>query len=567
MSEPSPYAIPITIGVIGHRDVPAAQQAFVVESIRRVVLAYREGYPESGVVVLTSLAEGADQLAVEACRGIAGVRILAVLPVPEEQYELDFTTTAAKDAFRECLDATWAKIVVDTVGEGPGHRHGEFTREAAYQACGRLLSRNSHVLIAVWDGRPPELPGGTADTVFFRVPGLVGLPALHGSEVLMTERPGPTLHIPVSRDLHGQRASAVDGGVAPAPIMELTGESIWRPWTLVMDDVVAQSIEDANREHLKSQVMSDGSVSPVTDALRDVSDLVASQNQRIFRRLSASVLILGAAGLVLVGLQQNLSSLWILASVVMTVAVVGALWALLGHLDVKRRFQRQRAVAEGARVQSVWLEAGVSSCPSDWYLQHQPEVGWIRSLLRAAWLVDRVAPYGDPQRFRAVTAAEARQIGDEWIGGQLEYFEGSPSRKGALARNASKARVYSALSVGGVALAFVALLPELFRSWSLEIPFTAVLASQSLWEVGLAIAAASTAYAELMAFREVGRRYVQSIEMFRAGRIYLQSAAKDLDPIRAAVSVEAVLTEVGKEALQETSAWIATSYERNVRPV
>ena len=567
MSEPSPYAIPITIGVIGHRDVPAAQQAFVVESIRRVVLAYREGYPESGVVVLTSLAEGADQLAVEACRGIAGVRILAVLPVSEEQYELDFTTTAAKDAFRDCLDATWAKIVVDTVGEGPGHRHGEITREAAYQACGRFVSRNSHVLIAVWDGRPPELPGGTADTVFFRVPGLVALPALHASDVLMTERPGPTLHIPVSRDSHGQPSTAVDGGAVPAPVMELTGERKWRPWTLVGDDVVAQSIEDANRERLKSQMMSDGSVSPLTDALRDASDLIAGRNQRTFRQLSASVLILGAAGLVLVGLQQNVSSLWIMASVLMTVAVVGVLWVLLGHLDVKRRFQRQRAVAEGARVQSVWLEASVRSCPSDWYLQHQPEVGWIRSLLRAAWLVDLVAPYGDPQRVRAVTAAEVRRIGDEWISGQLQYFEGSSSRKGALARNASKARVYSALSVGGVALAFLALLPELFRSWSIDVPTAAVLASQSLWEMGLAIAAASTAYAELMAFREVGRRYVQSIEMFRAGRVHLQSAAKDLDPFRALVSEEAVLTEVGKEALQETSAWIATSYERKVRPV
>lgn len=567
MSEVSPHAIPITVGVIGHRDIPVSQQDSVLEAIRSVVLAYRECFPESGVVVLTSLAQGADQLAVEACSGMGGVRILAALPMPEDEYLLDFTNTDARDAFRACLDAAWAKVVIDAGGEGPSRPHGGATREAAYQACARFISRNSHVLIAVWDGQPPALPGGTADTVYFRVQGVAALPALHGPDVLVTERPGPTLHIPVSRDSHGQPATAIDGRAVPTPILELTGERNWRPWTLVSNDVVAQSIEDANQERLRNHVTSDGPVAPLTDALRDVSDLVAGRNQQTFRRLSASVLILGATALVLVGLQQNLSSVWIMASALMTVAVVGVLWALLGRLDIKRRFQKQRAVAEGARIQGVWLESGIRSCPSDWYLQHQPEVGWIRSLLRAAWLVDLVAPYGDPRRVRSVTAAEARRIGDAWIGGQLQYFEGSSIRKGALARNAAKARLYSVLSVGGVLLAFVTLLPELLRSWNVEIPSAAIVASQSLWELGLAIAAASTAYAELMAFREVGRRYVQSVELFRAGRVQLQFAAEDLDPSRALASVEAVVTEVGKEALQETSAWIATSYERNVRPV
>ena len=94
----SPHAIPITVGVIGHRDIPVSQQDSVLEAIRSVVLAYRECFPESGVVVLTSLAQGADQLAIEACRGMGGVRILAALPMPEDEYLLDFTTADARDA-------------------------------------------------------------------------------------------------------------------------------------------------------------------------------------------------------------------------------------------------------------------------------------------------------------------------------------------------------------------------------------------------------------------------------------------------------------------------------------
>jgi len=556
-------SVPIVIGVIGHRDIPESDRARVVSQIRAILESYRRTFPNSPVMVLSALAEGADQVAVEAVRGLDEVFLVAVLPMPVSEYAEDFDG-AAKQEFDQCLAEAWSVLEISELDAIPLHA----TREAAYQDCARFISANSSLLIAVWDGHSPELPGGTADTVFHRVPMLVPLPASGAYSGLGGEHSGTTIHLPSSRRSHGLPALAVDGSVARSEVLELIGGNRWRVWPGPGDDPLCRATERVNREQPGQAVIGPTTDrAPVTTALRNASDIAAGAAQKRFRRLSASLLMLGALGLVLVALQQNTSSIWVMAFALLTVVTLGGLWWLLSRSNVKAMFQQQRVVAEGARVQVVWLEVGLTGCVSDAYLQYQPEVSWIRTLLRAAWLADFVAPFGEPKRARSVQAPQVISVGCDWINDQYNYFAGSAQRRGALDRNAQKARLYGMISLVGLLLAALSLMPEAFRALGGTLPSVAVLMSQSLWEIGLASAAAATAYSQLMAFREVSRRYGQSLELFLSGKLELDESIVGRSDVDVVTAVQDVVREVGKEALQETSSWFATSYDRSVRPV
>ena len=70
-----------------------------------------------------------------------------------------------------------------------------------------------------------------------------------------------------------------------------------------------------------------------------------------------------------------------------------------------------------------------------------------------------------------------------------------------------------------------------------------------------------------MAFRDVSRRYVQRIEVFQDGLARLTRVESNLQTDRRRKKIQKIVEEVGTEALQETSRWFATSYDRKVRPV
>ena len=96
----------------------------------------------------------------------------------------------------------------------------------------------------------------------------------------------------------------------------------------------------------------------------------------------------------------------------------------------QRKYLDYRTLAEGLRVQFYWAAAGVTSgnvskFAHDNFLQMQdPELGWIRNVMRVAGTECDVAP----RRRRAGLQFAVR----EWIGdassGQLGYFRGRSAR-------------------------------------------------------------------------------------------------------------------------------------------
>ena len=82
-------AVPLTIGVTSHRNIPAREMEAVWQRVRDFFARLRSEYPGLPLVVLSSLAEGGDQWVAEEAIA-SGIRLIAPLPLKRAQYALDF---------------------------------------------------------------------------------------------------------------------------------------------------------------------------------------------------------------------------------------------------------------------------------------------------------------------------------------------------------------------------------------------------------------------------------------------------------------------------------------------
>jgi hypothetical protein len=108
--------------------------------------------------VVSALAEGADRMVADA--GLAhGAALVAVLPFSRTTYLQDFPEQQSKQDFNRLLaDAT-------EVVELDGCTASDESRNAAYSAVGEAVVTRSDLIFALWDGGPPNGPGGTGEIV------------------------------------------------------------------------------------------------------------------------------------------------------------------------------------------------------------------------------------------------------------------------------------------------------------------------------------------------------------------------------------------------------------------
>jgi hypothetical protein len=159
MDEPGPGQLSgLCIGVSGHRDLAEARtlERRVKEALRRLDRHFAAAeLPRPELTIASSLAEGADRLVARIVLRRPGARLLAVLPLPPEQYQADFAAAASKRAFDRLLGRAEQVLIAPAAP----------SREAAYAGAGRAVLAHSDVLIALWDGLPARGLGGTAELV------------------------------------------------------------------------------------------------------------------------------------------------------------------------------------------------------------------------------------------------------------------------------------------------------------------------------------------------------------------------------------------------------------------
>lgn len=170
--------LPLTIGIVGHIDLledkRAEIEAKVEEVIRKEIV---EKYPHTPLVFLSSLAEGADRLVVQVVQRKFSDRSSFIFPLPlqVDEYKHDFEANQTVDEFDRLLRTPGARridmpLVPGNTTENIKTSDGIY-RKLQYALVGVYITRQSQILIALWNGEDTREIGGTAYTVQFALNG------------------------------------------------------------------------------------------------------------------------------------------------------------------------------------------------------------------------------------------------------------------------------------------------------------------------------------------------------------------------------------------------------------
>ena len=139
------------IGITGHRKLPDVDLCGPqVDAVLREIMSNFNG-PYS---LYSSLAEGADRLAVRRARDLLGARLVVTLPLKLGEFLADFPADSQ-------LEFLGLLALADQAIEMPAG----LSRPEAYESAGRFILDHVDVLIALWNGEPAKGRGGTGQMV------------------------------------------------------------------------------------------------------------------------------------------------------------------------------------------------------------------------------------------------------------------------------------------------------------------------------------------------------------------------------------------------------------------
>ena len=139
--------IPLTIGITGHLNPRMRDTLALRDAVKRELTKLRTRCPHTPMVMLCSLAQGADLLCAEAAEEV-GVSLRAVLPMEQAVYEKDFEP---KELARLRWQLERAQSVI-TIPAEAGEAE-EKDRDALFRQAGLYITEHSHILLALWDGK------------------------------------------------------------------------------------------------------------------------------------------------------------------------------------------------------------------------------------------------------------------------------------------------------------------------------------------------------------------------------------------------------------------------------
>jgi hypothetical protein len=563
------YAVPFIVAVTGHRDLVPDEIPILRSRVRDCLFSLRYEYPSRIIVVMSSLADGADRLVAEEALKL-GMPLSVVLPMPRVWYEEDFTPESLEQFAQLCDQAAEVFELPLLPGATPRSiAESGPNRTRQYAQLGVFLSAHCHVLLALWDGKPSELLGGTAATIHFHHHDVMTgyTPRVTSSKLNLTEDESDLVyHIVCSRDRTGGEPAP---GLQPFDTAWFTTDEV-NPRTAAISARHRKVFEYTNEFSREAQnhaasidaerysLLADEHVATLPQGLWDINQafcaadwLAIHYQKKVIRTLQAghvSVFLTGVGYLTYTDLQSTpyiiggIIALMLFAVVINAIAVRGG-W--------QRKYLDYRTLAEGLRVQFYWAAAGVTSgnvskYAHDNFLQMQDtELGWIRNVMRVAGMECDVAPNLDPSGVRFAV--------QEWIGddssGQLGYY-----------RRKSAQRIVAHDSTGrigrlGIWTTIIALMTLLFVGSALsdEVQTPVVY----LMGVVMLMVGVRQSYAKTTAEAELIKQYEFMYRIFRNARRRIDGADNDGDKRR-------ILKVLGDSALEEHAQWILIHRERSI---
>ena len=173
------YLNPLIISVTGHRDIWPDAEILLMDSLSDYLTEFfkqeSKKHPQRPIVFLDGMATGADQLVATVVNELRGdyppdfITLIAVFPMPEEDYVQDFSVPETKREFENSLDCMDAKIALPLTRSNQKlrNRNEKIHRSEQYVLLAEILANSCSNLIALWDGQNIDKPksGSTADVI------------------------------------------------------------------------------------------------------------------------------------------------------------------------------------------------------------------------------------------------------------------------------------------------------------------------------------------------------------------------------------------------------------------
>lgn len=565
---------PLVVGVVGHRELRTEDRPALVDAVRSIFERLKKDYPSTPIVVLSSLANGADRLVAEvALEPPIAASLVAPLPMPQVLYEQDFTE-ASRQEF--CTFLRRARHVVPLpllpgASEDDVSVQNSDARNRQYEQVGIYIVRECQILIALWDGLDSGLVGGTAQVVRFQVD---GLPAASLDEALDPQESSPVKHVMTPRP--GQPPGDPAGKITPLYPKafgsdEARAEQYYREMFGRLETFNARVKAGGARLVVEARRNRDGLCPPATLAtlpapLQQMANRYAFTDSLAIRYASATrwasiavhvmVLLAFAAFLAYGHLPGPGAELphapgWLFASL----SLLGGAMAVYFTARIQgfaRSYEDYRAVAEALRIGFFWTVAGVPERLASIYLRKQrTELDWIRNGIRG-WFLD----LSDPLQVTVLPPVALAIVRAHWIEAQRQFFRGAAHRSHHDGDRLE--RVPKVTTVIGIGLA----LTLAVIAW--RVPHEVVAAGH--WHAWFIIAidlvlgtgALVHHYSHLRANHEHAKQYERMAGIFeRAGTL-----VEAPEMARTAEAMRRLVERVGREALIENGDWVLLHRDR-----
>ena len=562
---------PLVVGVSGHRNLDPSCKPRLAEQVRAFLEYLKGRLPQTEIRIMTGMAEGADLLVAELALQ-AGLQIDAILPMPLDEYLVDFDADSAITLRALILDARVHSAELQPPDSTPAA-----ARDALYANLTDTLIDKCSLLLALWDGQASPLPGGTADTVLRYLSArthdgssereIVMVPA--GSEPVWGEH--FVYWIPT------QRVSDTPSTVQPPSYLTFIGENLLAVHKDAPPELDHQIVElnayNAEFERLCARKAMDP-IDSLMAALPEAAELthdttlklidteygkadaLAIYNQRLSDRL---FLCFSWMAFAMASVYAKVLDGGVLLYVYLTILLGGL--GMFYWIRERKWFAKHlmyRVLAETMRTKFFLRVAGADRMVDAADLMNLAGInkfsgfGWIRAILK------NVQPL-DAQRGADKTPDVKRLafVHERWIRGQQSYFRTRVRRLERMHRGLEVMKRCLIYTIALLALILV-MSPESLRSHRLG-PLS--LAEMCIFLMGLLPVWLGIweLYQNKKATRELLWQYRNQLSHFSRAEVQLtRSAAHHPD--------SSILVEVGKESLMESYLWTIHRYHREQEP-
>ena len=151
------------VGISGHRDLVPSQMAAHYTTLEEHLLTLKKTYHDKELVVLTSLADGADRLIAQVALNL-DIPYDVVLPMSIDLYQKDFSELSLKEFLFFLKRAHSSKVIKLFASNTPSRiAKPSIYRDYQYRQVGRTIVDMADEVVIMTDGIENYKIGGTND--------------------------------------------------------------------------------------------------------------------------------------------------------------------------------------------------------------------------------------------------------------------------------------------------------------------------------------------------------------------------------------------------------------------